>query len=85
LSIEWLGYIAALITTMSFVPQIVRVFRLKSAREISLPFTVLMLIGVIGWLIYGIVLGRPSIIAANIVGGSLTALLLVGKLKYGKS
>ncbi len=83
-SIEILGYLSGTVISLSFIPQVVRVFRLKSAREISLPFTILMLCGVCGWLAYGILLGRPSMIWANSAGVALSTALLIGKFKYGR-
>ena len=51
---EYLGLIAGLLVTCSLIPQIIRVFRLRSAREISAVFTVLLLLGLLLWLVYGI-------------------------------
>lgn len=81
---EYIGTIAGLLVTCSLVPQIMRVFRLKSAREISILFTSLLLLGMILWLVYGVVLGLFSIILWNIIGGLLTVTLLGAKVKYGR-
>jgi MtN3 and saliva related transmembrane protein len=81
---EYLGFIAGVFTTLSFVPQLIRVFRLKSAREISTTFTALLLIGMLLWLAYGIVGGRISIMLWNSVGAALTVTLLYAKMKYGR-
>ena len=56
-SAEYLGIVAGVFTTFAVVPQIIRVYKLKSAREISLIFTTSMLLGIVIWLVYGIVLG----------------------------
>ena len=58
---------------------------MKSAREISLPFTLMFLFGGVFWLTYGAVLGKPSVIVANSVALMLTGLMLYAKIKYGKS
>jgi MtN3 and saliva related transmembrane protein len=79
-----LGLLAGAITTGSFVPQVIRVFRLKSAREISLFFTILFLVGDGMWLSYGIFLKSYPIIIWNISGSILAFALLIGKLRYGK-
>jgi MtN3 and saliva related transmembrane protein len=84
LTIEWLGYIAGALITCSLVPQIIRVFKLKSAREISTLFTVLMFVGTGLWLAYGIIIRRPSMILWNSIAGALIGVLLYGKLRYGK-
>jgi MtN3 and saliva related transmembrane protein len=78
------GLVAGAITTGSFIPQVLKVFKLKSAREISLGFTVLFLIGGLLWLSYGISIRSVPIMLWNTIGSFLSALLLVGKLKYGK-
>lgn len=81
---EYLGLIAGLLSTSSVIPQIIRVFRLKSAREISTIFTTLLLTGMALWLVYGIVLGLIPIIIWNAIGVSLVAVLLYAKMKYGR-
>jgi MtN3 and saliva related transmembrane protein len=81
---EYLGLVAGLLTTFALVPQIIRVYKLKSAREISLLYNSLMLIGVIIWLIYGIVQGLVSLIIWNIIGSILNSWLLFVKVRYGR-
>jgi MtN3 and saliva related transmembrane protein len=66
------------------IPQLVRVFQLKSAREISELFTILLLVGMICWLVYGILLRLTPVILWNAIGATLVALLLFAKLRYGK-
>ncbi|HMV37407.1 MAG TPA: SemiSWEET family transporter, partial [Turneriella sp.] len=53
---EVLGFIAGMITTISFVPQVVRIYRIKSGRDISLWMMLLFALGVTLWLIYGLLL-----------------------------
>jgi MtN3 and saliva related transmembrane protein len=81
---EILGFIAGILVTVALVPQVVRVFRLKSAVEISLPFTILLLVGMFCWLGYGILFQLFTIIFWNAVGAGLVATLLSAKLKYGR-
>ena len=81
---EWLGFIAGALVTCSLVPQIIRVFKLKSAREISLLFNTLLLLGIISWLAYGILLKLPPVILWNAIGATLVATLLFAKLRYGR-
>ena len=81
---EYLGLLAGLFTTFALVPQIMRVYKLKSAREISVLFNTSMLLGIILWLVYGIILGLVPLIIWNIIGAVLTSLLLFTKLKYGR-
>ena len=83
-SVEYLGLVAGLFTTFAVVPQIMRVYKLKSAREISLIFTSSLLIGVLIWLAYGIVLELVPLIIWNAIGAVLNAWLLFAKFRYGR-
>ena len=79
-----LGLVAGALVTGSMIPQLIRVFKLKSAREISRLFTILLLVGMICWLAYGICLRLTPVILWNAIGAVLVALLLYAKLKHGK-
>jgi MtN3 and saliva related transmembrane protein len=81
---ELLGFIGGALTTMGFVPQVWRLFRLRSAHEISLPFTVFFLLGIAFWLSYGISLGLLSVIIWNAITFVLGFAMLYAKLRYGK-
>ena len=81
---DYVGYVAGLLVTFALVPQIMRVYKLKSAREISVIYNSSMLLGLILWLIYGIILGLVPIIVWNTIGAVLAGLLLLAKLKYGR-
>lgn len=81
---EVFGFIGGVLVTVALVPQVVKIFRLKSALEISLPFTILLFVGMIFWLGYGILFQSFPIILWNAVGAALVAMLLFAKLKYGR-
>lgn len=81
---EYLGIFAGLLTTFAIVPQIIRIYKLKSAREISLLFTSFLLLGIITWLVYGIVLGLVPLIIWNTIGIILNGWLLFAKFRYGR-
>ena len=81
---ESLGFVAGALVTCSLIPQLIRVFKLKSAREISTLFTSLLLLGIIFWTAYGIYLGLPMVIIWNAIAAVLVATLLGAKLKYGR-
>ncbi len=82
--IEQLGYAAAFCTTVAFVPQLVRVVRRRSARDVSLPTFVLFSIGVLLWLLYGIDIGSKPVIASNSVTLVLSVSILILKLRYDR-
>ena len=81
---EILGFIAGALMTVGFVPQVWRLYKLKSAKEISLPFTSLFLVGTMLWLCYGILLRLPPVILWNGITLFLGGAMLFAKLKYGK-
>ncbi len=81
---ESLGFAAGALVTCSVIPQLVRVFKLRSVHEISLLFTVLLLLGITTWLAYGISFGLIPVILWNATGAVLVAMLLYAKLRYGR-
>lgn len=81
---ELLGFIGGASIAVAFIPQIWRLFKLKSAHEISLPFTSLFLLGGVCWLSYGVLSSLPSVIVANAVGVAEISAVLYAKLKYGR-
>jgi MtN3 and saliva related transmembrane protein len=78
------GQIAGALVTLSLVPQVIRVYKLKSAQEISLMFTTLLWLGLFGWIAFGFLRSELPIILWNIIGACITASLLFAKLKYGR-
>lgn len=80
---EAIGLIAGFLIALGLVPQVVRVWRLKDAREISLSFNLLSLAGTGLWFVYGLMLGLVSVILWNGTNLVLLTALLAVKLKYG--
>jgi MtN3 and saliva related transmembrane protein len=72
---EILGIIAACLTTFSFLPQAFRIWRSRSARDVSLAMYLMMTSGTVLWLIYGALIGSVALLFANGTG-----LLLVGSV-----
>jgi MtN3 and saliva related transmembrane protein len=83
-SIEIVGLVAGGVTTFSYLPQVIRVYRLKSAYEISLTFTLFFTIGLGGWLTYGLLLGQLPLVLWNTLSLTLALAMLYAKLKYGR-
>ena len=81
--IEGIGSLAAIITTLCWVPQAIRVIRTRETRAISLVAQVSLLIGIALWLVYGALLGSQPLIWANIVTFVLVGTIVVLKLRYG--
>jgi MtN3 and saliva related transmembrane protein len=80
---EAIGLIAGFLIAAGFIPQIIRVWKLRDAQEISLSFNLLNLSGTVLWLIYGLLQGLLSVIVWNGADTILVATLLAVKLKYG--
>ncbi len=83
-SIELVGIIAAILTTSSFVPQVYKTWKSKNVDGISLTMFLALFIGILFWLIYGILIGSFSIILANIVSGLLVGALVLFRIIYNK-
>ncbi|OIP25917.1 MAG: hypothetical protein CO103_02870 [Chloroflexi bacterium CG_4_9_14_3_um_filter_45_9] len=79
-----LGFAGGVLCAASFVPQIVKLYHIKSAVEISLLFNILLLVGMLCWLGYGILFQLFPVILSNAAGVTLVAILLAAKLKYGR-
>ena len=82
--VEQVGFAAAFCTTAAFVPQLLRVLKLKSAREISLGTFILFSVGVSLWLVYGIYSGSKPVIASNSITLILSLSILALKLRYDR-
>lgn len=81
---EMIGFLGGLLTTIGMVPQVWRLYKLKSAYEISLTFSILFVIGIAFWLSYGIIKGLMSVIIWNAISLSLGCGMLYAKLKWGR-
>ena len=76
---------AAISTTVSFVPQLIRVWRRKSASDISLTMFLLFSFGLVCWLVYGLGIGSVPVTVANAATLALSLAILILKLRYDHS
>ena len=79
---ELIGYIAAALTTTSFLPQALMTIRSRNTQGISLGMYVIFTFGVALWFVYGLLLGSWPMIVANTITFALAALILILKLRY---
>ena len=77
-----LGYAAGFLTTIAFIPQAVKIWKTRSADDVSLPTFIAFTIGVALWLAYGLVVKEPPMILWNGVTLVFAAAILVMKLKF---
>jgi len=79
---DLLGHAAGFCTTIAFVPQVLKVYRSRSARDISLGMYAVFVLGLALWLAYGWMLGAWPIVVANALTIALAGSVLVMKLRY---
>ncbi|MHB0992664.1 MAG: SemiSWEET transporter [Burkholderiales bacterium] len=82
---DFLGLLAGSLTTISFIPQVVRIWRTKKADDISTSMFVIFIAGVALWLGYGILLKAWPVIAANAITLALAMVILILKFRYRKT
>ena len=80
--IQIIGYLAGLIIAVSLIPQVIQAWKTKSTKDISLPWTIILLSGLILYSVYGIGIMEMPIIVTNIIEISLVILLIIAKLFY---
>ena len=78
---EIIGLLAAFLTTSAFIPQVYKIYKDKNADGISLTMYIILFIGVLLWLIYGVLIGSVSIIIANGITALLQLSIIIFKLK----
>ena len=82
-SAEIVGIAAGVFTTLCWLPQVVKMLRARSARDLSLATQAAFTFGVLLWLLYGLLLGRPAIILPNAITLVLSGAVLALKLRFG--
>ncbi len=83
LAVEAVGGIAAVITTLCWVPQAIKVIRTRDTRSLSLVMYLMLACGIVLWLAYGLLIGSWPLIGANLVTLVLVGIILAMKLRYG--
>ena len=82
--VEHIGLAAGALTTAAYLPQVYRTWRTKAVADISLVMYGFMFLGVLLWLVYGVLIKAPAVIAANGVCLTLVGGMLRMKIKYGR-
>jgi MtN3 and saliva related transmembrane protein len=80
--LDLFGYFAAVLTTVSFIPQVWHTFRTRDVRGISLSMYSVFTLGVACWLGYGLMLRAWPIVVANLITLILASTILGMKLRY---
>jgi MtN3 and saliva related transmembrane protein len=82
-SVTIVGLVAAFLTTVAFLPQVLRTLRTRSTSDISLVMFSTYVAGILLWLVYGLLLGDVPLIASNAVTFLLSGTILLLKLRHG--
>lgn len=80
----YLAFVAGALTSTGYIPQIIKGHRTRKLDDVSLIMPAVLGFGMFLWLIYGLAREDSAIIAANVVGASLTTLLVLMKMRYSK-
>ncbi|MEN6615468.1 MAG: SemiSWEET transporter [Syntrophorhabdus sp.] len=79
---DYIGYLAACFTTFSLLPQIMRIRRLKEAKDVSIFMPAMIAIGSVLWLMYGILISSIPVIAANGVALIISLIAVIFAIRY---
>ena len=80
--IDLFGFLAALLTTIAFLPQLYKTWKTKSADDVSLIMLILFITGLIFWIIYGLKIQSIPILIANVVTFIFNFSILILKVTY---
>ncbi|MEF3697573.1 SemiSWEET family sugar transporter [Desulfolutivibrio sp.] len=78
------GYAAGILTTVAFLPQVIKTYASRSARDISLPMYVIFTIGILLWLVHGLLAVSGPVVAVGSVGLVLSLSMVVMKVVFGR-
>lgn len=81
-AIQILGLVAGTITSITFLPQVIQIWKTKSAKDLSLSMLLLLMFGVSLWLAYGIFLKDAAIIYTNSMVLAMSMIMLYFKLRF---
>ena len=74
--VELIGFAAAFLTTIAFIPQVIQVWKSKSVEGLSLTTYIIFIIGVFLWFLYGLSIGSLSMIIANFITVLLASVII---------
>jgi MtN3 and saliva related transmembrane protein len=81
MDIEILGFLAAILTTSAYIPQVYKIWKTKDAQSVSLSMYLVMFSGISLWLVYSIIINKPSLILANTVTLLIILMIFYFKIK----
>lgn len=81
--LDILGYTAGIFIVISLIPQIIKSWKTKSTKDLSLPRYLIYIIGIILWFVYGLIIRNGPMIVMNAINLALAFSILSLKIKYG--
>jgi MtN3 and saliva related transmembrane protein len=81
---DFIGLVAGALTTVAFVPQLLKIYASKSGKDVSARMFVIFSAGVALWLVYGILIGSLPVIIANTVTLALSVAIMALKIRYAR-
>jgi len=85
MNIDIFGYIAAILTTAAFLPQLIKTLKTKKADDVSLTTLIMFITGVFSWIIYGYEISSIPILLANSITLILNLFILISKIYFSKN
>ncbi len=82
MDLTWIGFLAGFLTTVGFIPQVIKSYRTRHVTDVSLFQPIILLTGMAVWILYGIIQSDPAIIIANAIALLLNVFLVLLKIKY---
>lgn len=83
MTLEWVGYVAAALTTLAFVPQAIKTLKSRDTHSISLGMYAVFTVGIGFWFVYGLALDSWPMILSNAITFVLSATILGLKIRHG--
>jgi MtN3 and saliva related transmembrane protein len=80
--VDILGYSAGFITSLTFLPQVIKTWKEKSAKDISLMMFVIAAVNEVMWIVYGVLIDKPVIILTNAIVLAMSLIMIYLKLRY---
>ena len=81
--VDILGYAAGAITTLTFLPQVIKTYKERSARDVSLNMFLIAAVNEVMWIIYGALKSDMVIVLTNVVVLAMSLTMIFFKIKYG--
>lgn len=82
-TVELVGFIAGIFVAASLLPQVIKSWKTKSTKDISIAWSVINLLGQVLWLIYGVLIGSISLVAMTALTFLMVLIIVIFKLKFG--